>query len=278
MISLLYCGNDNVFKGLMISLLSVARNTKEPLDVHVLTMNLEDINPKYIAISKEQCDYLELIVKEKNPDSKVTRYDMRDMFLEEMVYSKNVQTVYTPYTLLRLFCDRLPLPDRIIYMDTDTMAKNDIFPLFSFDVKGHNFAGSLDYLGKVFINPRYINAGVLLLNIENMRQTGFMEKARKLCRDKKMPFPDQDAINRLEKNKCFLPRCFNEQRKLKKDTVIRHFSKSIRWLPFFHTVNIKPWDIENLHKVYHCYEFDDTLDEYEHLYKLWEDKELIKQQ
>lgn len=275
MISLLYCGNSNVFKGLMISLLSVARTTKEPLDVHILTMNLVDTNPNYIDISKEQCDYLESILKEKNSESKLTRYDLKDMFINEMADSPNAQTVYTPYTLLRLFCDKLPLPDRIIYMDTDTMAKKDISPLYNFDVKGHNFAGSLDYLGKVFINPRYINAGVLLLNTQNIKQTAFMEKARKLCREKKMPFPDQDAINRIEKNKCFLPRCFNEQRKLKQDTVIRHFSKSIRWFPFFHTVNIKPWDIENLHSVYHCYEFDECLDEYKRYYKLWESEKLL---
>lgn len=270
MISLLYCGNDKVFPGLLISLLSVAMHTSEPLDVHLLTMDLTEKNPAFRPLTEKHRTFLEQILREKNPESQVTRHDVRELFLAEMNESPNLNSVYTPYTLLRLFSDLLPLPHRVLYLDTDTAALGDIRPLFEYDMKGCEYAGALDYLGKVFIHPRYINAGVLLLDLEKIKETAFFRKARMLVAEKKLPFPDQDAINRLSKKKCFLPRGFNEQRRMRRDTVIRHFSKSIRWLPFYHTVNVKPWEIERLHTVYHTYEFDDVLFQYQEKMQEWE--------
>ena len=111
---------------------------------------------------------------------------------------------------------------------------------------------------------------MLLLDLEKIRQTGFFKKALGLVAEKKLPIPDQDAVNRLAKKKCFLPRGYNEQRRMRKDTVIRHFSKSIRWLPFYHTVNVKPWEIDRLHTNHHTYEFDDVLAEYQTKMQDWE--------
>ena len=273
MISLLYCGNDKVFRGLLISALSVAVHTAEPLDVHVVTMDLSDKNPAFRPLTEAHCAFLEEVLREYHPASHVTCHEIREMFLSELAESPNLDSVYTPYTLCRLFCDKLPMPDRVVYLDTDTAAIGDIRPLFDFDMGGCEFAGALDYLGKVFINPRYINAGVLLLDLAKIRETGFFAQARALLAVKKLPFPDQDAINRLAKKKCFLPRGFNEQRRMRKDTVIRHFSKSIRWLPFYHTVNIKPWDTQRLHSVYHTYEFDNVLAVYERKFAEWEARE-----
>lgn len=53
----------------------------------------------------------------------------------------------------------------MLYLDTDTAAIGDIRPLFEYGMNGCEYAGALDYLGRVFINPRYINAGVLLLDL-----------------------------------------------------------------------------------------------------------------
>ena len=155
MISLLYCGNDRVFRGLLISLLSVASHTQEALDVYLLTMDLTDKNPAFRQITEEQSAFLEKILREKHPESRITRYDIRELFLSEMKDSPNLDSVYTPYTMLRLFSDLLPLPHRVLYLDTDTAAIGDIRSLFEYDMNGCEYAGALDYLGKVFINPRY---------------------------------------------------------------------------------------------------------------------------
>lgn len=269
MISLLYSGNDNVFRGLLISLLSVAKHTAQPLDVHVLTMDLTDIDEFYRPVTEQQTAFLQDLLQRQNPENKVTRHDVSDAFLKEMGQSPNLHSAYTPYTFLRLFCDDLEIPDKILYLDTDTAALKDLAPLFETELDGYDFAGVQDYLGRFFISRTYINAGMLLLNLGQMRKNGFLKQARQLCAVKKMAFPDQDAINRLEKNKYFLPRCYNEQKEIRPDTVVRHFSKTIRWLPFFHTVNIKPWDVERLHSVYRCHELDDVLQQYLQAMECW---------
>ena len=127
-----------------------------------------------------------------------------------------------------------------------------------------NLHGSLDYYGKWFFKNKkikfnYINSGVLLLNLKKIRETELFKKARELCKNKKMFMPDQSSINKLSVNKKIEKRKYNEQRKLKKDTVFQHFTTSFILLPFFHKVTIKPWNIEKVHKRLKIFEYDDIL-------------------
>lgn len=127
-----------------------------------------------------------------------------------------------------------------------------------------NLHGSLDYYGKWFFKNKkikfnYINSGVLLLNLKKIRETELFKKARELCKNKKMFMPDQSSINKLSVNKKIEKRKYNEQRKLKEDTVFQHFTTSFRLLPFFHKVTIKPWNIEKVHKRLKIFEYDDIL-------------------
>lgn len=127
-----------------------------------------------------------------------------------------------------------------------------------------NLHGSLDYYGKWFFKNKkikfnYINSGVLLLNLEKIRQTKLFKRAREMCKEKKMFMPDQSSINKLSVGKKIEQRKYNEQRRLKKDTVFQHFTTSFRLLPFFHKVTIKPWNIEKVHKKLKIFEYDDIL-------------------
>ncbi|AEE15925.1 glycosyltransferase family 8 protein [Treponema brennaborense] len=263
MVNLLYCGNDNIFDGMLISLLSITKHTKSPLHVYALTMDLTDMNGAYRPLSAAQIAYLEDMIKTVHSESFIKLIDVTAAFKAEMTDSPNMSTDYTPYTLTRLFADTLTdLPPRLLYLDTDTVANADIEPIFETDIDDYEFAAVRDYLGKVFIRYDYQNAGVLYLNMDKIRETGLFAKARERCRMHKMWFPDQSALNLLVCKKKFLPRKYNEQRKLKKDTVIQHFSKSIRWFPFYHTVNIKPWEVEKVRTVYKLHAYDDVLDEY----------------
>ena len=77
-----------------------------------------------------------------------------------------------------------------------------------------------------------------------------------------MLLPDQHALNYLAKSKKILPRIYNEQAKLTKRTVIRHFTTTFKFFPTFHTQTVKPWNIEELHDILNVHEIDDILDEY----------------
>lgn len=257
MIALLYCGNRAVFPGMLLSLLSVTEHCKAPLWVHILTMDLTDTDARFTPVTEKQAAFLETTLQRVNGESRVTLHDCGALYRETLADSPNAATGYTPYTLLRLLIDRLPaLPERLLYLDTDTVALADITPLYTFDLAGREFAAARDFLGKFFIHPRYMNAGVMLFSLPALRESDLLTKARALCCRKKLPFPDQDVLNRLARRKRFLPRRFNEQFRERDDTVIRHFSKTIRLFPVFHTVNVKPWDIDGIHAQYHTTRYD----------------------
>ena len=125
--------------------------------------------------------------------------------------------------------------------------------------------------GSIFIRPDYINAGMLLLNMKKIRETGLLEKARALIKTKKMLFADQDAIFRSTTKKKILPRKYNEQSKFnRKDTVVCHFCKRMLWFPYPHTENYKQWNVEQVHTVLKCHAFDEDLEEYLKLKKEYE--------
>ena len=53
MINLLFTGNDKIFDGLSIALVSIVKHCKQPLNVDVLTMDLQEINPNYKPITEK---------------------------------------------------------------------------------------------------------------------------------------------------------------------------------------------------------------------------------
>ena len=103
--------------------------------------------------------------------------------------------------------------------------------------------------------------------MEKIRETGLLEKSRKLIKEKKLTFADQSAVYRSTTKKKMLPQRFNDQKFLHKHTVVRHFSKRLFWLPYPHTENIKQWQVERVHKVFGYHQFDDIFDEYLELVK-----------
>lgn len=261
-IPILYAGNVKVFDGMVISLLSVAKHTADPLDVWILTMDLRDIDPAFAPVTEAQRAYLEDICRAANAESRVHLYDAEQFYRETLWHAPNQNTQYTPYAFLRLYADRIPeIPDRLIYLDTDTVATGNLRELYEYPMDNAEFAGVRDRYGCHFFGVNYLNSGVLLLNLARVRETGLFAKCLDLCGKKKIFLPDQTALNRLVKRKKILPRRFNEQKRTRSDTVIRHFSMTIHWIPF-RTQNIKPWNVEGVRKILQVTEIDDILDEY----------------
>lgn len=186
------------------------------------------------------------------------------LYEKEFANCANENAYCTPYTLLRLLADLVPnMPSKLLYLDIDMMIGDDITKLYNIDVSNYEYAAVKEKYGSWLIRPDYINAGMLLLNMEKIKETGLLKKARNLIKTKKMLFADQDAIFRSTTNKLLLPRIFNEQSKFnKKDTVVCHFCKRLMLLPYPHTENFKQWNVEEVHKVLKCHSFDEDLEEY----------------
>ncbi len=267
MIPVCFCGNGNetYFGGLLLNIMSMTKYTSEELDIYVLTMDLHEDNPNFIPFTDKHISFLNEVVKKKNKNSKVTKIDMTELYMKHLHEGKNNNTGYTPYTLLRLLMDFIPnVPDKIIYLDIDTMCCSDIKQLYEIDVEDYDFAACKDYMGRFWIRPSYCNAGVLLLNMKKIKENGLFEKCRKMVFNKKMIMADQTALNKYGKKK-YIPFKFNEQRKIKSDTVVKHFCKGIVFfLPFgFHIYNIKQWQRDKVHKSLKITMFDDLYEEFD---------------
>ena len=263
MINILFGGNSKVFDGILLCLLSMTKHCNEELNIFILTADVRELNSVYTPIDNEQVAILNKILIRKNPKSKITLINLDNSFNNWITASSNKLNVYTPFAFLRLFADKIKnLPDKIIYLDTDIMVNGNIKELFDTDISDYELGVVNDRYGCVFICPKYFNSGMLLMNIKKIKESGLLEKVRNRCFKKKMAFPDQSALNKYCKKRLYLPRKFNEQGKLKSNTIVHHFSKKIKWFPFFHTINIKPWQIEDVQTKYNCHAYDDIYDEY----------------
>lgn len=262
--NILLCGNEKVFDGALTELISITNKTREIVTCYIFTMDLTRIKPEYTSISDEQIEFLDKVIKNKNPENSVIKIDVTNLYEKEFGKCKNENAYCTPYTLLRLLADLVPkIPDKILYLDIDMMAGDDISKLYNIDISDYEYAAVKEKYGSVLLYPDYINAGMLLLNMKKIKETGLLEKARDLIKNKKMLFADQDAIYKATTKKMILPRIYNEQSKFdRKGTVICHFCKRLLIWPYPRTENYKQWHIKEVHNVLKCHTFDEDLNEY----------------
>ena len=273
---ILFSGNDKVFVGMLTCMLSIYKRSKttEPFVFYVFTLDVSHIKPEYKAITEEQIDFCNRVVKKYNKENRVIKVDVTELYQKEFANCPNELAYCSPYTLLRLLADMVPgMPDKLLYLDVDILFNREIELLYDIDIDEYEYAAARDHYGKYLIHPNYINAGVLLLNMKKIKETGLFEKGRELLRKKKLMFADQDAIYKSTTAKKMLPQKFNDQKFLWKNTIIRHFSKRLFYLPYPHTANIKQWMITDVHRIFKYDQFDDILFEYIYLKRSFENEQ-----
>lgn len=267
MVNVLFCGNDRVFDGMLTCALSIMKRTesREPFTFYVYTMDVSHIKETYLPVTDRQIAFFARVIKSYNEENRVIKTDVTHLYREEFDNCPNEDAYCSPYTLIRLFADRVDgMPDKVLYLDVDILFNRDIHLLYDIELGDCEYAAARDHYGKYLLHPNYINAGVLLLNLKKMKQTGILTRARALLRQKKLVFADQSALIRSTTKKKMLPQKFNDQKFLHKHTVVRHFSKRLFWLPYPHTDNVKQWQVSRVHRIFRYYCFDDIL--YEYLY------------
>lgn len=273
--NILYSGDKNIAEGLVISLLSLMDNTSEPLNVFVLTMDYKGQGKVCEPLPDAFGKYMNNILKKNNKGSSLTLIDVSEHFRAE-VPDANINTRFTPGCMLRLFADRVSeIPSKILYLDNDVVCRGDISELYNIDMSGTEVAGVPDHYGKWFFRRNifrmdYMNSGVLLLNMDEIRRNGLFTRCRQMCREKKMFMPDQSAINKLCTGRILFDRKYNEQRKLHSDTVLQHFTTSFRFFPYFHSVTVKPWHFEKMHSELKLYCYDELITKAKVIYRGYE--------
>lgn len=95
-------------------------------------------------------------VKKVNQKSFVKKIDITDLF-ENEVPVVNMQTRFTPCCMLRLFADEIPeMPDKILYLDNDVVARQNFEDFYNQDMQEYEFARSIRLLWQVVFQTEYI--------------------------------------------------------------------------------------------------------------------------
>lgn len=269
-VNILFCGDHRAEDGVLIVTLSLLHHVKEPLNIYVLTMKTATETRRYEPFSQKAADLLTQQLQSYNPQNTLHLIDCTELFNESQP-SANMNSRFTPYSMLRLYVDLIPdMPDRLLYLDNDVICREPFDDFYYQNLTGVQVVGVLDHYGKWFFHHQmrmadYINSGILLLNLPEIKETNLFVKARRMIATRHMFMPDQAAINRLSHAKKIAPRRFNDQRRLHHDTVFQHFTTSFRFFPWFHILTVKPWQINNVHKDLRLHEYDGLLEEYRQL-------------
>lgn len=183
-IPVFYEGQDDLIDILATSMVSVCYNTKSFIDFYILDCGICDFNKKMLETLKERFH---------NFSIEYIPVDLKQFEGLRGWGSGNFLDVYA----------RLLIPDvkknldRIIYLDSDVIALDDVKKLWDINL-GKYVYGAVPDLGyrdiffenctkKLGISPKHIypNAGVLLLNTKKCREIDFTKKILKLARNKK---------------------------------------------------------------------------------------------
>ena len=158
-----------------------------------------------------------------------------------------------------------------MYLDVDIIVLNDLLKLYETNIESYYVAGVVDldtaiirgnkYTNNIGIkdSSQYINAGVLLMNLEKIRndeiEKKFEEFINKNKNNKKWQWHDQDVINSVCYNMIYtLPYKFNvmihQFSKIniykvlaKKNFYAEALKKAFKSPEIIHYSGIKPWSI-----------------------------------
>lgn len=242
-INLLYCGSDDDYDELLLSLLSVMRHTERALRVHLLSAYIDRYDGAPIQRSKVQ--YLTALLRSRNDGSSLYFEDMSEQcFLAFKGVSLEDRPTDIGIVLL-LLADRAKLPEKILYLDVKTVASGDIGEIFDENLGGCAFSGAKSGIaekGKFFV---CLDEGVLLFNMEASKKERIFERARVLYY-----MGNENCFGRIFKakglTKKYLPGWYSEQSRLKRDTILRHYRQGLVFFPYPHFVNYRSYERHRL--------------------------------
>ena len=214
-IPIFFATDDNYLPFLDVALKSLIENASQRYNYRIIVLNT--------GLKKEGM----LKIKEnENSNFKIDFFDISSYFDQVKEKLRNVFH-FGLAAYYRLFIEKLfPQYSKAIYLDCDIVVLGDISELYHIDMKDNLLAGSIEryvattkefrlytqtVLGIDCMN--YINSGILLMNLEKIREAEIESKFLKILNDFnfKTIAPDQDYLNFLCKDRIlYLPSGWNK--------------------------------------------------------------------
>ena len=227
--------------------------TLKSLSDHASQDNIYVIKILYIDISEENQEKLKKYEKE---NISIEFVDL-NYYIDKIKGKLYTRDYYQKSTYFRLFIpDLYPQYNKALYLDSDTLILDDIANLYNIDI-GNNLLGAIpdkavqtvpefqEYVEKVVgvaSYKKYFNAGILVMNLDELRKFKFQEKFLYLLDTIKYSVAqDQDYLNRLCKGRV---KIINESWNV---MPIDHLKVNLENIKLIHyNLNYKPWHFDNI--------------------------------
>lgn len=148
--------------------------------------------------------------------------------------SPSYRSQYSIMSVLRVVAPLLIREDKVLYLDADTIVTDSLLPVWETDMTG-KWVGWVSE-ERAHYRPygdKYFNAGVLLMNLEQMRKDKVAEQLLDLLNTEKLKYYEQDALNKLTDQSHYveLPLRYNEAfcTGLTKNPAIVHYAGFTDW-------------------------------------------------
>ena len=242
-IPIFFTVDDNYIDYLSVALTSLIEHTS--------INNKYEINIIYDKLSKHSKKLLKKFER-KNVSIKFFSITLR---MQSLGVKLDVRDYYTLTTYYRLLLPEMfPLIKKALYIDSDVVLLDDVANLYNIDIKNNLLGAVPDHSVQIFDefikyveevievpHEQYFNAGVLVMNLAQMRRERFENQAFNLLQ--RLTFKvaqDQDVLNYLCKGKVSLiDKRWNimplGESKTKEDISLVHYN-----------LILKPWKQDNI--------------------------------
>lgn len=236
--NLAFSVTDNYIDYMAVTLLSALKQTSSQMDVYILTSYLSEYSR--MKIEKLQSIY-------PNVTCHIIEVDV-DIFAKLPLNREHIQSFETYFRLA--FPTLLPeTVDKLLYLDCDLLIQNDLQALWETDFSGYYMAGVPEPYSQdahhyrrsigMMDTTHYVNAGVLLIDLQKMREDNIQQmlfECAEAIKDKIL-LQDQDIINVALEGKIYpLAQTYNFNHMFKGD-IIDDSDMTI-----IHFALVKPWD------------------------------------
>ena len=244
-IPIFFAVDDGYVPFLAVALQSIIENSSKEYfySIKILYTNIEEENKKKI-------------LKYERENIKIEFVDL-NYYIEDVKDKLYTRDYYTKTTYFRLFISNLyPQYNKAIYLDSDIVVLGDIAKLYNEDI-GDNLVAAVpddviqtnkvfqDYVERVVgiaTYKNYFNAGMLLMNLDEMRKFDFQNKFLYLLGTVKFAVvQDQDYLNRLCKGRTKLLDKGWDRMPIPTDEIEE---KDINLIHY--NLTYKPWHFENV--------------------------------
>ena len=224
--------NNEYISKLCVTIFSILENNRQAPVCFFHILNTDITNESKKKIEDLLCQFSNGYIEYINVDTSL--FDKFKMNIEYIT-----KETYFRYMIAEV----APNLKKCLYLDADIAVNGDLSSIYNEDIRDFYAAGvedsyvqSINYKDKLGFKPEdlYVNAGVLLLNLENIRKDDMTQKLFENTAkwQNEIMFQDQDVINITFKNKIkpldsiynFMTENTKTEKNKRKSAIIIHYT------------------------------------------------------